>query len=140
MSSRLASKPFRNIREAAQHHKVDVTGLSFRGYFKFDDTVVLVCDIRQILDAAAEIWVGGAAFNQAADLPEGIDLIDGLHRVEHALVCWYGRMSKPANFDTGLNGEESNLHFHLLFRGLWLDSKVICVCLRIGSPRHLCLW
>ncbi|MES9993673.1 MAG: cobalamin B12-binding domain-containing protein [Candidatus Thiodiazotropha sp.] len=87
--------PFRDIREAAQHHQVDVIGLSFSGSFKLDDAIVMLSGLRQMIDSKTEIWVGGAAFNQAAELPEGIDLLDGLHGVEHALARWNRHLSKP---------------------------------------------
>jgi methanogenic corrinoid protein MtbC1 len=85
--------PFRDIREAAQHHKVDVIGLSFSGYFKLDDAIVMLSGLRQMIDAKVEIWVGGGAFNKHAELPEGIDLLDGLHGVEQALVGWKSRLN-----------------------------------------------
>jgi methanogenic corrinoid protein MtbC1 len=85
--------PFRDIREAAQHHKVDVIGLSFSGYFKLDDAIVMLSGLRQMIDNKVEIWVGGGAFNKHAELPEGIDLLDGLHGVEHALARWNGVVS-----------------------------------------------
>jgi DNA-binding transcriptional MerR regulator/methylmalonyl-CoA mutase cobalamin-binding subunit len=87
--------PFRDIREAAQHHRVDVIGLSFSGSFKLDDAIVMLSGLRQMIDAKTEIWVGGAAFNQATALPEGVELLDGLHGVEHALAHWIGRMKEP---------------------------------------------
>jgi methanogenic corrinoid protein MtbC1 len=85
--------PFRDIREAAQHHKVDVIGLSFSGYFKLDDAIVMLSGLRQMIDANIEIWVGGSAFNKHARLPEGIELLDGLHGVEQALVGWKSRLN-----------------------------------------------
>jgi methanogenic corrinoid protein MtbC1 len=89
--------PFRDIREAAEHHKVDVIGLSFSGYFKLDDAIVMLCGLRQMIDPKINIWVGGAAFSKGTELPEGLDLLDGLHGVEHALANWTGRISDPAN-------------------------------------------
>ncbi|MBT2991098.1 MAG: hypothetical protein B6D72_12545 [gamma proteobacterium symbiont of Ctena orbiculata] len=88
--------PFRDIREAALHHRVDVIGLSFSGNFKLDDAIVMLSGLRQMIDAKTEIWVGGAAFNHAAELPEGVDLLHGLHGVEHALARWNGRINQPS--------------------------------------------
>jgi methanogenic corrinoid protein MtbC1 len=80
--------PFQDIMEAAQRHQVDVIGLSFSGHFKQDDAVVMLSGLRQMIDSKIEIWVGGAAFNRGAALPVGVDLLDGLHAVEQALVHW----------------------------------------------------
>lgn len=88
--------PFRDIREAAQHHKVDVLGLSFSSHFKLDDAIVMLSGLRQTIDAKIEIWVGGAAFNKPVEMPDGIDLLDGLHGVEHALARWNGRLRHSA--------------------------------------------
>ncbi|MES9812611.1 MAG: MerR family transcriptional regulator [Candidatus Thiodiazotropha sp.] len=88
--------PFRDIREAAQRHQVDVIGLSFSGHFKLDDAIVMLSGLRNMIDAKTEIWVGGAAFDGAAGLPGGIDLLDGLHGVEQALAHWNRRLNDPA--------------------------------------------
>jgi methanogenic corrinoid protein MtbC1 len=87
--------PFRDIREAAQRHQVDVIGLSFSGHFKLDDAIVMLSGLRQMIESKTEIWVGGAAFAQGAELPSGVDLLDGLLAVEQALVRWNRRMNDP---------------------------------------------
>jgi methanogenic corrinoid protein MtbC1 len=38
--------PFRDIREAAERHQVDVIGLSFSGHFKLDDAIVMLSGLR----------------------------------------------------------------------------------------------
>ena len=80
--------PFRDIREAALNHRVDVIGLSFSGSFKQDDAVVMLTGLRQMIDPDIRIWVGGKAFESAVDLPEGVEMIDGLHGVERVLGEW----------------------------------------------------
>jgi hypothetical protein len=70
-----------------------VIGLSFSSNFKLDDAIVMLSGLRQMIDSKTEIWVGGAAFNSGAELPAGIDLLDGLHDVEQALVRWNRRMN-----------------------------------------------
>ncbi|MGD8911408.1 MAG: MerR family transcriptional regulator [Candidatus Thiodiazotropha sp.] len=85
--------PFRDIREAAQRHRVDVIGLSFSANFKLDDAIVMLSGLRQMIDSKIEIWVGGAAFKSCDELPAGVDLLDGLHSVEQALVRWNSRMN-----------------------------------------------
>jgi DNA-binding transcriptional MerR regulator/methylmalonyl-CoA mutase cobalamin-binding subunit len=89
--------PFRDIKEAAQHHKVDVIGLSFSANFKLDDAIVMLSGLRQLIATDTEIWVGGGAFSEAAELPSGIDLLDGLHGVEQALARWNRLNSDTAN-------------------------------------------
>jgi methanogenic corrinoid protein MtbC1 len=78
--------PFRDIKEAAVAHKVDVIGLSFSASFKSDDAVVMLTGLRQMIDPGVRIWVGGAAFDDNALMPEGVDLLDGLHGIERALA------------------------------------------------------
>lgn len=98
--------PFRDIREAAQHHEVDVIGLSFSGHFKLDDAIAMLSGLRQMIDSKREIWVGGAAFDEDTELPAGIDLLDGLQGVEHALAHWNRRTHSSINgmsTDTGSN-------------------------------------
>ncbi|MGD8589521.1 MAG: MerR family transcriptional regulator [Chromatiales bacterium] len=80
--------PFRDIKEAALSHKVDVIGLSFSGSFKQDDAVVMLSGLRQMIDPVTRIWVGGKAFASDVQLPDGVELIDGLHGVERALGEW----------------------------------------------------
>jgi methanogenic corrinoid protein MtbC1 len=87
--------PFRDIREAAERHQVDVIGLSFSGHFKLDDAIVMLSGLRQMIDSKIEIWVGGAAFHPLAELPAGVALLDGLHGVEQALAHWH----EQAGFD-----------------------------------------
>lgn len=80
--------PFRDIKEAAVSHQVDVIGLSFSGSFKQDDAIVMLNGLRQIIEPEIRIWVGGAAFAPGCDLPDGLYLLDGLHGVESALGIW----------------------------------------------------
>ncbi|PVV23796.1 MAG: hypothetical protein B6D78_02505 [gamma proteobacterium symbiont of Ctena orbiculata] len=87
--------PFRDIKEAAQHHKVDVIGLSFSGNFKLDDAIVMLSGLRQMIEDKTEIWVGGGAFPEDAELPPGIGLLYGLHGVEQALANWNRRQTDP---------------------------------------------
>jgi methanogenic corrinoid protein MtbC1 len=78
--------PFRDIKDAAVSHKVDVIGLSFSASFKSDDAIVMLTGLRQMIDPGIRIWVGGAAFDGGASMPEGVELLDGLHGVEKILV------------------------------------------------------
>ncbi len=78
--------PFRDIKDAAVSHKVDVIGLSFSASFKSDDAIVMLTGLRQMIDPGIRIWVGGAAFDGGASMPEGVELLDGLHGVEQILV------------------------------------------------------
>jgi methanogenic corrinoid protein MtbC1 len=80
--------PFGDIREAAESHDVDVIGLSFSGNFKLDDAVAMLSGLRQMIDPKVSIWVGGGAFENIKALPEGVDLLEGLHGVEQALARW----------------------------------------------------
>jgi cobalamin-dependent methionine synthase I len=87
--------PFRDISQAAERHQVDVIGLSFSGSFKLDDAIFMLSGLRQMIAEKIEIWVGGAAFSQGTELPVGVDLLDGLHGVEQALVRWNKHINDP---------------------------------------------
>jgi methanogenic corrinoid protein MtbC1 len=80
--------PFRDIKEAASSHRVDVIGLSFSGSFKQDDAVVMLNGLRQLIEPTIRIWVGGAAFEPDSELPGGVELIDDLHGLERAIAGW----------------------------------------------------
>lgn len=80
--------PFRDIIDAAETHNVDVIGLSFSGYFKLDDAVVMLSGLRQMVEDKTAIWVGGAAFQKEGQLPEGVELLGDLFEVEQRLAAW----------------------------------------------------
>ncbi len=80
--------PFRDIRKAALSHKVDVIGLSFSVSFKTEDAIVVLSGLRQMIDPGIRIWVGGAVLNSGLVMPEGVELLDGLHGLEQALAAW----------------------------------------------------
>lgn len=87
--------PFKDIKEAATTHSVDVIGLSFSSGFKTDDALVMLSGLRQMIDTGTRIWVGGEAFQSGMPMPEGIELLNGLHGAESALESW--RHSRPSH-------------------------------------------
>ena len=80
--------PFRDIREAASSQNADVIGLSFSCSFKTEDAIVMLSGLRQMIDPGIRIWVGGAAFNSGVTMPQGVELLNGLHQVEEVLAEW----------------------------------------------------
>lgn len=78
--------PFKDIREAAESHNVDIIGLSFSGHYKTDEAAVLLAGFRQLVDPGIRIWVGGAAFDNEVLMPNGVELIDGLYGLERMLA------------------------------------------------------
>jgi len=80
--------PFRDIREAASSQNADVIGLSFSGHFKTEDAIVMLSGLRQMIDPEVRIWVGGAAFNNGFTMPQGVELLNGLHQLEAVLAEW----------------------------------------------------
>lgn len=80
--------PFRDIREAALGHQVEIIGLSFSAGFKPEDALVMLSGLRQIVDRKVRIWVGGGAFDGIIEMPEGVEQLAGLHAVETALLEW----------------------------------------------------
>lgn len=80
--------PFRDIIDAARIHGVDIIGLSFSENFKLDDALVMLSGLRQMVDEQTAIWVGGGAFREEVDLPDGIALLRDLYALERALAGW----------------------------------------------------
>ena len=85
--------PFRDMREAASSQNIDVIGLSFSCNFKTEDAIVMLSGVRQMIEPGIRIWVGGAAFNNGFIMPEGVELLGGLHQVEQVLAEWKRSMS-----------------------------------------------
>jgi MerR family transcriptional regulator, light-induced transcriptional regulator len=80
--------PFRDIIEAARTHRVDIIGLSFSGYFKLDDALVMLSGLRQMVEAETAIWAGGSAFGEERQLPSGVTILTDLYAVERSLAAW----------------------------------------------------
>jgi len=81
--------PFGDIQEAAVSHRVDVIGLSFSASFKGDDAVVMLSGLRQLIDPAIRIWVGGAGLDNGYRFPEGVEHFSDLYAVERAIAEWH---------------------------------------------------
>jgi MerR family transcriptional regulator, light-induced transcriptional regulator len=79
--------PIRDIRKAAVSHAVDVIALSFSCNFRSDEAIAMLTGLRQRIDPRIRIWVGGAAFPAEVNMPEGLELIGGLHDLEQVLVA-----------------------------------------------------
>lgn len=80
--------PFRDIREAASTHKVNVIALSFSASFKQDDALVMLSGLRQMIEPGIGIWAGGSAFDSRDFTIDGVSFLDGLHGLERALAEW----------------------------------------------------
>lgn len=80
--------PFKEIREAAENHNVQVIGLSFSASFKTEDALVMLRGLRQVVSPDISIWAGGGAFKNNTDIPDGVDLLDTLQSVENKLTSW----------------------------------------------------
>ena len=78
--------PFQEIREAANYHKVQVITLSFSASFNTEDALVMLSGLRQIIDPAIRIWVGGGAFASSPEMPSGVELQHSLTAVEQSLA------------------------------------------------------
>jgi methanogenic corrinoid protein MtbC1 len=80
--------PLRDIIDAARTHKVDVIGLSFSGNFNRDEAIIMLSGLRQMVDDETLIWVGGSAFHDGGQLPDGVELLSDLYAVEQSLAAW----------------------------------------------------
>lgn len=83
--------PISDIVKAAQGHGVDVIGLSFSCNFRSEEAIAMLSGLRQRIDPQIQIWVGGATFPADAIMPEGVQLIASLQKLEQVLEA--GRQS-----------------------------------------------
>jgi DNA-binding transcriptional MerR regulator len=88
--------PFKEIREAAEHHQVQVIGLSFSSGFPPDDALVMLHGLRSMVDPEIQIWVGGGAFREQPEVPAGVLLLESLCALESALSLWQQSKGDPA--------------------------------------------
>ena len=77
--------PMSDIIKASLSHRVEVIGLSFSCYFRNDEAIAMLSGLRQRVDPQIQIWVGGAAFSVDAIMPEGVQLIASLQKLEQVL-------------------------------------------------------
>jgi DNA-binding transcriptional MerR regulator/methylmalonyl-CoA mutase cobalamin-binding subunit len=82
--------PFQEIKEAAEHYRVDIVALSFSASFQTEDAMVVLTGLRQLLGDPTAIWAGGAAFRGLKTAPQGIAILGDLAAVERELARWRG--------------------------------------------------
>ncbi len=80
--------PFKEIRNAAASHAVDVVAFSFSGSFGREDATAMLSGLRQMIDPAVAFWAGGAGLGDGAGLPEGVVHLASLHDLERRLAHW----------------------------------------------------
>ena len=97
--------PIRDIRRASASHNADVLGLSFSRHFRNDEAMIMLSGLHKQIDPRISIWVGGAAFSDLQNMPEGVTLIGGLRGVEVALADWrQSQMAKAGGGCLGFKG------------------------------------
>jgi methanogenic corrinoid protein MtbC1 len=79
--------PLFDIQMAALAHRADIVAVSFSGAFPVRQVLPLLSQLRQLLPAPVELWVGGAGAQRAVT-PAGISLLSSLQAVIDALATW----------------------------------------------------
>lgn len=82
--------PLADIDRAARAHKVDVVALSFSEAFATRQIPDLLRQLRALLPAHVDLWVGGAGLRRVA-VPEGVARLPGLDDGVAALAEWRRR-------------------------------------------------
>ncbi len=85
-----AQTPGAEIAEAAEGCDIDIVGLSFSATFPKRNSTRFITDLRQHLDPAIELWVGGQGKAHLAQFP-GIRYIRNLDELESATHGWRER-------------------------------------------------
>ena len=85
--------PLFDIQMAARAHKADIVAISFSSAFPGRQVGPLVNQLRQLLPADVELWVGGAGTQRSVTHP-GIRLATTLQAALEALAAW--REIRPA--------------------------------------------
>ncbi len=83
--------PIDDIGNAAQAHHVDVIALSFSAAYPRRQTLPALLELRQRVDPAIEIWVGGKGVRDLAETKVGIQILPGLDQLEAAMSQWLER-------------------------------------------------
>ena len=79
--------PLVDISRAAAAHRVDIVALSFSSAFPTRQLAPVLQQLRQLLPATVELWVGGAGMARATP-PEGIRHFQTLEQGLDALAEW----------------------------------------------------
>lgn len=85
-----AQTPGVEIAEAADGCRIDIVGLAFSAAFPKRGSTRMVCELRQILPPATELWVGGQGAGHLAQIA-GVRCIRDLDALETALLAWRER-------------------------------------------------
>jgi methylmalonyl-CoA mutase cobalamin-binding subunit len=80
--------PVQDIVTASRAHRADVVALSFSAGFPVRRGAEAIATLRDALDQAVELWVGGRMVLRLRDLGEGIHRITGLDGVSPAVATW----------------------------------------------------
>ncbi|HCZ14890.1 MAG TPA: MerR family transcriptional regulator [Candidatus Accumulibacter sp.] len=87
--------PLADIRMAAQAHDADLVAISLSAAFPGRQVGTLLSQLRQMLPARVELWVGGSGAQRAAPAA-GVVLLPTLPAALEALEAWRSRHSGSA--------------------------------------------
>jgi len=80
--------PAWDIVEAARERGADVVGLSFSQAFRPKVALAMLQDLRARLPAAIEVWAGGALWERAQHLLDGVRFISRLEQIQSLLGAY----------------------------------------------------
>ena len=83
--------PLFDIQMAALAHRADIVAVSFSAAFPARQVAPLAGQLRELVPAHVELWVGGAGAQRVAASPCGIVLLPNLHAALDALSDWRTR-------------------------------------------------
>jgi methylmalonyl-CoA mutase cobalamin-binding subunit len=80
--------PAWDIVEAARERGADVVGLSFSQAFRPKVALAMLQDLRARLPAAIEVWAGGALWERAQHVLDGVRFISRLEQIQRLLGAY----------------------------------------------------
>ncbi len=79
--------PVFDIERAATAHQADIVALSFSGAFPGRQLAGVSSQLRQLLPASIDLWLGGSGVQRLPAQP-GVVLVSSLHEAVNALADW----------------------------------------------------
>jgi len=84
--------PLIEIAQAADDLHADIVALSLSAYSSSRDALAELVQLRQLLPAAVEIWVGGqAGLLRHKRLPDGLQFIGSARMIPARIQGWHQR-------------------------------------------------
>ncbi len=82
-----AELPLTEITQAAIAHRADIVGLSFSSAFPQRQISTLLKQLRELLPASIQLWVGGSGAQSVAAV-DGVTLLSSLQAAQQTMLQW----------------------------------------------------